>query len=262
MDKFGRRGRSLTFKPNYLGKNIGTARNEQVDPAAQFVAGMLAHKDATTLLMRTAIGGGANNEDLIGGVYGIFGDSKFNTPALRIINESAVVVAAGPVKLSKTSIFDGLTPVTWAAPVIYNQTTAAWVTNANTALILADADTDLARGEIGLNNGVGGLTTGDIVLVSYYYRPLNEDLAPLGLNETATMGAVTIWKDMGFYEVSVYEPVDDAGLDGLPAVNQPLYCSPNGLLTAFPPDPASEVIAICRRAPTFAAPFMLIETRI
>ena len=267
MDKFGRQGRSLTLKPRHLGTNVGTSLNEPVDPAAQFVAGMVAFKDPITGLIRAAIGGGSNDEDLPGQAYGILGLTKFDRTALRVINEPAIAPATTPdtINLQKNNLFDGVTPATWGVPSIYNVTAGEAVTAAEvTSDVIGHANTDLSKGILAGITGAAMVSTalvaaGDELLISYYYRPLQDDRSPIGLDETAPQGAVTVWKNQGQFEVLVYEAVDTAGNPGLPAVNDPLYVSPNGLLTADSPAATSWMIAICRRAPSFGDPFMYID---
>lgn len=260
MDKFGRAGKSIYLKPAYTGTNTGTTQDEKVDPSAQFVAGMVAHKDGTSGLVRAAIGDAVNAEDQPGQALGLLGLSKFDRPALHAVNE--VQIASTDVRLDNSLVFDGSAPATWAQPTIFNVTTDAQVPKAQVDVIVAAATELTTRGILGDVTGAAAITAGDTLAISYYYRPLQEDKLALGLDETAPEGAVTVWKNQGQYELLAYERVDSTGADGLPALNDLLYVGPNGLLTAAPRNATAEVIAVCRRAPTVDNPYILIDLRI
>lgn len=257
-DFLGRRGRTHTFRPLHQGVNVGTTQYEPVDPAATFFAGELAHKDSTTGLINKAVGGAPNNDDLEGGVLGIFGDTKVTTPLLIQVDEPLVVQAAGTVVAQHTNIAN---PALGSFATIRIASTGVFLTSVQVTNVFTGAGADLPHGLLALNAANTGQAAGTAVLVTYYYQPLDKKFA-VGTNDVGPNGAVTIWKNLGQYLVGIYETVDNAGNTGLPKINDPLYCSPNGRLTAFAPAATSQVIAICRSNPNFTNALILIDLKI
>lgn len=263
MDKFGRKGRYHTFKVLHMGVNSGTQEYERVEPSALFQAGQILRKDPTTERVGLCVFGDP------GYALGFSGSAKTTAPALLALRERITVPATGFVKMKHPYIYD----LSLGTAFVYNVTAGVFVAQTpDIDAVLLDPDTDLTAGLIAFADDVAAFTptVGQVLEVSYYYRSLNEDKYPVQ-NDTAGSGAVTVWKQHGTYLTSQFEMLDNAGDPGFPAIGDPLYCSPQGKLTAdlstvaLDVAAAAEILAICRKAPFYddqGVAWMMFDARI
>ena len=186
-----------------------------VDASATFEAGVVLQRDATTGEMALSDGSAP---------LGFAGENKTVAYTGKVVDESAVLNGVVATNLNKTNLTADQVKVTNSAgDTEYTETTDYTVNDTNGTI------TRVALGAIG---------DGDTVLVSYQYTKSSVELLnaqPLGTDDTAGSGNVTIWNAPGIYATDQYDIVRTYALNQLLYVNTGIVTNTNSGLSAGAP---------------------------
>ena len=201
------------FKPIYpYGDPIGTL---PVDPTAVFNSGAVMQRNATTGLMALSDGSAP---------LGFAGENKTTAYTGKEVDEAATLNGTTAANLSKSNLTADRVKVTnEAGDTEYVE---------DTDYTIADTNGTITR------IALGAITDGQTVLVSYEYQKSSSELLnaqPLGTDDTAGSGNVTIYNAPGIYASDQYDITRTFQLNQLLYANTGQMTNTNSGLSAGAP---------------------------